>query len=71
MRNFDKTIKMKYPKKFRLMFAAGMLIMFGSMAVHVFVPMHDFVYGLLQGLGIALMIATLYRVKRNTAAGKN
>ena len=53
------------------MFAAGMLIMFGSMAVHVFVPMHDFVYGLLQGIGIAIMIASLYRMKKSLTSNKN
>lgn len=53
------------------MFATGMLIMFGSMAVHVFVPMHDFIYGLLQGLGITLMIATLYRMKRAATTNRN
>gem|GEM_PF-2618529 len=62
---------MKIPKKLRLMFATGMLIMFGSMAVHVFVPMHDFIYGLLQGLGITLMIATLYRMKRAATTNRN
>jgi len=53
------------------MFAIGMLILFGSMALHVFMSMSDFAYGMLQGIGIAIMAATLYRMKKSVASNKN
>ena len=64
---------MKKEKLFRLLFPAGLLILFVPMVLGFFIKMPDFVKGFTEGLGVTLAIGSFIvraRMKKKAAAGR-
>jgi hypothetical protein len=63
MLTFAQNDTMNKRRRFMRLLAIGLFVMSGANVLHFFVPMNDFIYGGLVGIGIGMMLLSFIKMK--------